>query len=57
MSGRRSWAVVKDSLTTQARSRRVATVKECLTVQFDGNREVQRPVTLYNLDATRHLEA
>ena len=54
MSGRRSWAVVKHSLTTQTRLGREATVKECLTVQFDGNREVQRPVTLYNLDATRH---
>ncbi len=29
----------------------VATVKESLTVQIEGNREVQRPVTLYNLDA------
>ncbi|MCF6312788.1 MAG: virulence RhuM family protein [Verrucomicrobiales bacterium] len=28
-----------------------ATVKESLTVQIEGNREVQRPVTLYNLDA------
>jgi hypothetical protein len=28
-----------------------ATVKESLTVQMEGNREVQRPVTLYNLDA------
>ncbi|MDB4459280.1 virulence RhuM family protein [bacterium] len=28
-----------------------ATVKESLTVQTEGNREVQRPVTLYNLDA------
>lgn len=30
----------------------VATVKESLTVQIEGSREVQRPVTLYNLDAT-----
>lgn len=28
-----------------------ATVKESLTVQTEGGREVQRPVTLYNLDA------
>jgi hypothetical protein len=28
-----------------------ATVKDSLTVQFEGSREVQRPVTLYNLDA------
>ncbi|MDP3850201.1 MAG: virulence RhuM family protein [Luteolibacter sp.] len=28
-----------------------ATVKESLTVQTEGTREVQRPVTLYNLDA------
>lgn len=28
-----------------------ATVKESLTVQIEGEREVQRPVTLYNLDA------
>lgn len=28
-----------------------ATVKESLTVQMEGSREVQRPVTLYNLDA------
>ncbi len=28
-----------------------ATVKESLTVQIEGNREVQRPVTLYSLDA------
>jgi len=28
-----------------------ATVKESLTVQFEGEREVRRPVTLYNLDA------
>ncbi len=28
-----------------------ATVKESLTVRLEGNREVQRPVTLYNLDA------
>jgi hypothetical protein len=30
---------------------RGATVKESLTVQIEGAREVQRPVTLYNLDA------
>jgi len=29
----------------------VATVKESLTVQIEGNREVQRSLTLYNLDA------
>jgi len=29
----------------------VATVKESLTVQTEGARQVQRPVTLYNLDA------
>lgn len=29
----------------------VATVKDSLTVQIEGSREVQRPVTLYNLDA------
>ncbi|PND38806.1 hydroxyacid dehydrogenase [Paucibacter aquatile] len=29
----------------------VATVKESLTVQIEGNREVQRSITLYNLDA------
>lgn len=28
-----------------------ATVKESLTVQIEGTRKVQRPVTLYNLDA------
>ncbi len=28
-----------------------ATVKESLTVQIEGRREVQRPVTIYNLDA------
>ncbi len=28
-----------------------ATVKESLTIQTEGSREVQRPVTLYNLDA------
>jgi hypothetical protein len=28
-----------------------ATVKESLTVQIEGSREVQRPVTLYNLEA------
>jgi hypothetical protein len=31
--------------------REAATVKESLTVQIEGGREVQRPVTLYNLDA------
>jgi hypothetical protein len=31
--------------------REAATVKESLTVQLEGGREVQRPVTLYNLDA------
>ena len=30
---------------------REATVKESLTVQTEGSRQVQRPVTLYNLDA------
>nr|WP_298154387.1 RhuM family protein [uncultured Pseudoxanthomonas sp.] len=29
----------------------VATVKESLTVQTEGGREVRRPLTLYNLDA------
>jgi hypothetical protein len=29
----------------------VATVKESLSVQIEGSREVQRPVNLYNLDA------
>lgn len=29
----------------------VATVKESLTVQIEGGREVRRPVTLYNLEA------
>ncbi len=29
----------------------VATVKESLTVQAEGRRQVQRPLTLYNLDA------
>jgi len=29
----------------------VTTVKESLTVQIEGSREVQRPVNLYNLDA------
>ena len=28
-----------------------ATVKESLTVQIEGDREVQRPITLYNLEA------
>jgi hypothetical protein len=28
-----------------------ATVKKSLTVQFEGSRQVQRPVALYNLDA------
>lgn len=28
-----------------------ATVKDSLTVQTEGTRKVQRPVTLYNLDA------
>ena len=28
-----------------------ATIKESLTVQIEGTRQVQRPVTLYNLDA------
>ena len=28
-----------------------ATVKESLTVQIEGSRQVRRPVTLYNLDA------
>ena len=28
-----------------------ATIKESLTVQIEGSRQVQRPVTLYNLDA------
>lgn len=28
-----------------------ATVKESLTVQIEGSRQVQRPITLYNLDA------
>ena len=28
-----------------------ATIKESLTVQTEGTRQVQRPVTLYNLDA------
>jgi hypothetical protein len=28
-----------------------ATVKDSLTVQIEGSREVQRPVNLYNLDA------
>jgi hypothetical protein len=28
-----------------------ATVKESLTVQIEGSRQVQRPVTLYNLNA------
>lgn len=31
--------------------REAATVKESLTVQIEGGREVQRPVILYNLDA------
>ncbi|MFM7748922.1 MAG: virulence RhuM family protein [Opitutaceae bacterium] len=31
--------------------REAATVKESLTVQIEGGREVQRPVTHYNLDA------
>jgi hypothetical protein len=31
--------------------REAATVKESLTVQIEGGREVRRPVTLYNLDA------
>ena len=38
MSGRRSWAVVKDSLTTQARLGCAATVKQSLTVQVDTGR-------------------
>jgi hypothetical protein len=29
----------------------MATVKESLTVQIEGSREVQRPINLYNLDA------
>ncbi len=29
----------------------MATVKESLTVHIEGSREVQRPVTLHNLDA------
>ena len=29
----------------------IATVKESLTVQMEGKREVRRPTTLYNLDA------
>ncbi|HTB85522.1 MAG TPA: RhuM family protein [Candidatus Sulfotelmatobacter sp.] len=29
----------------------VATVKESLTVQIEGGREIRRPVVLYNLDA------
>lgn len=28
-----------------------ATVKQSLTVQIEGSREIQRPVNLYNLDA------
>ena len=32
-----------------------ATVKASLTVQTEGARAVQRPVTLYNLDATIDL--
>lgn len=38
MSGRRSWAVVKDSLTTQERLGRAATVKQSLTVEVDTSR-------------------
>lgn len=38
-------SVVKQHFTT------AVTVKESLTVQIEGSREVQRPVTLYNLDA------
>jgi len=45
MSGRDSWAVVKDSLTTQMRSGHEATVKQSLTVQIEGSREVQRTAT------------
>jgi hypothetical protein len=42
MSGRDSWAVVKESLTTQMRSGHEATVKQTLTVQIEGSRKVQR---------------
>jgi hypothetical protein len=38
MSGRRPWAVVKDSLTTQMRSGHGATVKQSLTVQVEAGR-------------------
>lgn len=38
MSGRGSWVVVKDSLTTQMRSGRGATVKQSLTVQVEVGR-------------------
>ena len=38
MSGRDSWAVVKDSLTTQMRSGHEATVKQSLTVQVEAGR-------------------
>ena len=38
MSGRDSWAVVKDSLTTQMRSGHEATVKPSLTVQVEAGR-------------------
>ena len=57
MSRRRSGAVTEDCSATQTQSGRGATVKECLTVQSDGTCEMQRPVTLYSLDATRHQEA
>ena len=38
MSRRGSWAVVKDSLTTQTRLGCAATVKQSLTVDVDASR-------------------
>ena len=35
MSGRGSWAVVKDSLITQMQSGHEATVKQSLTIQIE----------------------
>jgi hypothetical protein len=39
------------NLFEEGESDPVATVKESLTVQIEGSREVQRPVNFYNLDA------
>lgn len=50
---RQGKATVKESLTVQIQQRRKGTAEESSVVQIEGGRDVQRPVTLYSLDAER----